>query len=48
MEVIVASMLAISSIIDEFSREIFGKNPILTAKPGLDGPLSIEGLFSVD
>ena len=48
MEVIVASMLAISGIIDKFSREIFGKNPILTVKPGLDGSLSIECLFSVD
>ena len=48
MEVIIALMLAVSGIIDEFSREIFGKNPILTAKPRLDGPLSIECLFSVN
>ncbi|KAL5544949.1 hypothetical protein UlMin_008733 [Ulmus minor] len=38
MEVVVTSMLAVFGIVNEFGREIFGKNPILIAKLGLDGP----------
>ena len=45
IEVVIALMLSVSGIVDKFGREMFGKNPILTAKPGLDGPLSIEYLL---